>query len=299
MAIPSFFQTQRVSILWGLFTLLGLWNYWPTWKWIIARWDEAESYMSHGWLIVPISAYLLWQVRAKMGPREQGGWAPLFLLGLALFLHLLAGVADVSSISGFTMVLAIFAFFWLVEGWKRAQVAWFAVFFLAFMVPPPEFVINGINFRLKLVAADIAALLLNVTGLGAIRAGSFMIFGEQRLAIGDVCSGLRSLLSLMALGVLYAYLIRDRGWKHVVAILAATAPAAILGNGLRIGLVCYLVNGLGPEKVFKPILGDWDLHLITGAVIFASALACLLGVSWLMDKLTAKAPAIPRQDSAA
>ncbi len=296
MATLSPIRTQKSPILWGLFAVLCLWNYWPTWKWIIARWEEAESYMSHGWLIVPISAYLLWQVRGKLGPREQAGWTPLLLFGLALFLHFLSGVADVSSISGFTMVLAIFAFFWMVEGWKRTQIAWFAIFFLVFMIPPPEFVISGINFRLKLVAADIAALLLNVTGLGAIRAGSFMIFGEQRLAIGDVCSGLRSLLSLMALGVLYAYLIRDKGWKHVVAILIATAPAAILGNGIRIGLVCYLVHGFGPEKVFKPIVGDWDLHLITGGIIFGSALACLLSVSWLMDKLTVKKLAIPRQD---
>jgi exosortase len=143
------------------------------------------------------------------------------------------------------------------------------------MVPPPEFVIDKLNFSLKLTAADMATGLLNLFGIAAIRQGSFMIFGSERLAIGDLCSGLRSLLALLDLGVLYAYLVRDRGRANVLAVLAMTVPAAIIGNGLRIFTVACLVLALGQGPVFKPRIGAWDLHLFTGAVIFAAAFACL------------------------
>src|SRR6185369_16115856 len=143
----------------------------------------------------------------------------------------------------------------------------------------------GINFRLKLVAADLAAGVLNATGLPAVRTGSFMLFGNEKLAIGDVCSGLRSLLALLSIGALYAWLVRGRGKAAVIAILLFTVPAAVVGNGLRIGLVAYLVNWLGQATVFKPLVGSWDLHLFTGALIFISALGVLLGVTWVVDRL--------------
>jgi exosortase/archaeosortase family protein len=100
-----------------------------------------------------------------------------------------------------------------------------------------------------------------------------------------VCSGLRSLLALLSLGVLYAWTLRDRGPANVLATLAAAVPAAVVGNGLRICLVAYLVTWLGPEAVFAPRVGTWDLHLLTGAVIFAAALACLFGVNALVERL--------------
>jgi len=271
-------------VAWALFIPLFIFNDLPTWKWMIARWDEAESYMSHGWLIPAISAFLAYRLRASLPQRSVGSAWSLLLIVLALLLHAIAGLADVSSIAGFTMIPLLFGFVWLIEGAPRARALAFPIFFLAFMVPPPEFVISGMNFRLKLVAADIACWLINLTGMPAIREGSFMLFGDGlKLAIGDVCSGLRSLLALMSLSVLYAYLIRDRGIKHIIAILLAAMPAAILGNGIRIGLVCYLVSWLGSDRVFKPIIGTYDLHLLTGSLIFIGALIVLLAVTSILD----------------
>jgi exosortase len=117
--------------------------------------------------------------------------------------------------------------------------------------------------------------LLDLFGQPAIRQGSYMVFGNEKLAVGDVCSGLRSLLALLDLGVLFAYLVRDRGRLQVAAVLAMAVPAAIVGNGLRIFLVSCLVLMLGQEAVFKPRLGTWDLHLFTGAFIFIAAFGCL------------------------
>lgn len=263
----------------ALFALLLFANYFPTLKWMTERWDEPASYMAHGWLIPPIAGFLIWQRRGELkalprGPAQASAWG-FALIAAALALHALAGLADVSSISGLTLIAVLLGFILLHEGKPTARAIWFPVLFLAFMVPPPEFIISKLNFSLKLTAADMATGLLDLFGQPAIRQGSYMVFGNEKLAVGDVCSGLRSLLALLDLGVLFAYLVRDRGRLHVAAVLAMAVPAAIVGNGLRIFLVSCLVLMLGQEAVFKPRLGTWDLHLFTGAFIFIAAFGCL------------------------
>jgi exosortase len=267
------------GVAWAALVLLLLANYFPALKWMVERWDEPASYMAHGWLIPPIAAFLLWQRRAELraaprGPAQATAWgAPL--IAVSLVLHLIAGLADVSSVSGLTLVGVLYGFVLLLEGRPRARIAWFPILFLAFMVPPPEFVISKLNFSLKLTAADLATALLNLAGLPAIRQGSYMIFGDDKLAVGDVCSGLRSLLALLDLGVLSAAGGRARARAAVLAALVMAVPAAIVGNGLRIFLVSCLVMALGQAAVFKPRIGSWDLHLFTGALIFLGAFACL------------------------
>lgn len=272
--------------IWAIFFALLAAAYYPTLKWMVERWDEKESYMAHGWLIAPIALYLLWQLRGRIRAVPwSGSIAGFFLLAFALFLNVVAGLADVSSISGITLVLALAGFVLLQCGWAMMRLIWFPIFFLLFMVPPPEFIISSMNFSLKLTAADFATGLLNLAGIPAIRQGSNMVFGEERLAVGDVCSGLRSLLALLSLGVLYAYMIRDKGKSQVLAVLLMAVPAAVIGNGIRIFLVSCLVVWLGQEQVFKPRIGTWDLHLFTGAFIFIAAFACLFLAGRIADGL--------------
>jgi exosortase len=280
---------------WAAFSLLLFANYFPVLKWMVDRWDEPASYMAHGWLIPPLSAFLLWQRRRELralpqGPGHASAWG-LFLIVLCLLFHMVAGLADVASLSGLTLVFVIFGFFLLLEGKQAARAAWFPILFLGLMVPPPEFLIDKLNFSLKLTAADMATGLLDLVGLPAIRQGSFMIFGAERLAVGDVCSGLRSLLALIDLAVLYAYLVRGRGRGPVIAALAMAVPAAIVGNGVRIFLVACLVLALGQAAVFKPRVGDWDLHLFTGAVIFLAAFGCLFLSVRMAERLSRPGPA--------
>lgn len=286
---PSRTASNQVSfqpVVWGIFLLFLAANYFATFKWMVDRWDEAESYMAHGWLIAPISLFLLWQERDRIrtAPRSPSA-SGFFLIAFALALHVIAGLADVSSISGLTMILVLLGFVVVQFGWPVARRVWFPIVFLFFMVPPPEFIISKLNFSLKLTAADMATGLLNLVGLPAIRTGSFMVFGNEKLAVGDVCSGLRSLLALLSLSVLYAWMVREKGKAHVLAVLAMAIPAAVIGNGLRIFLVSCLVLSFGQKAVFTPLIGSWDLHLFTGAIIFIAAFGCLFLVSLVLEKV--------------
>ena len=181
------------------------------------------------------------------------------------------------------IITLIYGFIYLTLGKVWLKKTWFAVAFLVFMVPLPDFIISGLNFKLKFWASDLAASILNFAGVAAIREGSFMLFNEEKLAIGDVCSGLRSLISLVALGVLFTWFNREKGPIHVTAVLLSILPAAILGNGLRIFIISLAVNSFGGSIVFTPIILDYDLHLISGMFIFMGAFASLLGVNSLLN----------------
>ncbi len=277
---------NKSFLVWGSFFLLTIINYWPTFKWMIWRFEEANSYSTHGYLIPFIAAWLAYKEwkTAPLTDSNPSHWGILIIL-FTISIHLFSGIADISSISGLSILSLLYGFLLLDKGWLWVKKFWFPIAFLFFMIPLPDFIISGLNFKLKFWASDLAATLLNQTGLIAIREGSFMLFENAQLAIGDVCSGLRSLLSLVALGVLYTWLIRHRGIPHIIAIIFTIIPAAVLGNGLRIFLVSYLVHWFGESAVFTPIYGDYDLHLFTGFVIFAGAFGCLFGVQLLMDKI--------------
>jgi exosortase len=286
------------SAIWGGFIALIFANYWPTLKWMVERWEEKDSFMAHGWLILPISLFLLYQRKQELTPavgkKSTGSLWGAAIVFASLAIHFISGLADVSSISGMTMAFAILGFALLFEGKAFVVIAWFPILFLAFMVPPPEFVISKLNFSLKLMAADMATWILNMVGMPAIRHGSYMLFGEDKLAIGDVCSGLRSLLALLDLGVLFAYMVRDRGRLQVMVVLLMAIPAAIIGNGIRIFIVSCLVSFMGQEFVFKPRIGTWDIHLFSGATIFIAAFGCLFLAVSLVDKLKTASPSDPK-----
>lgn len=274
---------------WAAFLILAIGAYWPTLEWMVGRWNEDESYHSHGFLIPLVSGFLAYGAfpegwKAGADRRMLGFW----IAAGSLALHLLAGVEDVNSISGFTLIPLIFGFAVMMLGWNGSKPLWFPIAYLWFMVPLPDFITSGLNFKLKLVAADFATFLLDISGIPAIREGSYMLFGEQKLAVGDVCSGLRSLLSLVALGVLFAWLVRGKGWHHVVAVALAIVPAAVLGNGMRIFAVSTLVYFLGTEPVFRPLIGSVDIHLLTGGIIFGGAFLTLFAVSQAMDLVDAR-----------
>lgn len=277
----------RRGAAWLAFGALFAANFYPTFKWMIMRWDEPDSYVSHGWLIAPISIWLLWRERAQLAriPLTPSPRIGFLVVAAALLVHLVCGVADVSSISALSMVALLSGFAIMINGLPWFRKAWFAFAFLFMMVPLPEFLISWLNFNLKLQASDFAASLLDLFGMPTIREGSYLIFGKEKLVVGDVCSGLRSLLSLFALGILYAYLVREKGRSQVAAVLLATLPAAVIGNGIRIFVVCLLVAGLGSEAVFKPMVGSVDLHLITGGLIFLGAFSVLFGLSAAIEAL--------------
>lgn len=221
-------------------TFYNMWQRWfPAWRRtslsLYDRIMEGESYYTHAPLVPLVSllmaVLILRHTRVPVRPRPGLG---ALVLGGSLGLHLLAVMARVNFASGFTLIgvaAGLILVFWGATALRRL---WFPVAFLAFMVPLPEVSIAQLNFRLKMMAAGWGVRLANVLGVLAERSGNkVFLAGDKQLIIANVCNGLRTLISLLAFGAIYAYVCKLRGvWR--LGLFAMSVPVAVVSNALRI-----------------------------------------------------------------
>ncbi len=251
--------------------------YIPTLKWMIDRWFEAESYYGHGFLIPALSLFIIWQRRGALKRIPiSGGITGLWIVISSLLVHMICAGLKVYFISGFSFVFAIYGLIIFFFGRKMAHSLIFPVFFLLAMIPLPLVLISNLTVRLKLFAAQCATIILNHIGFPSIRDGSIIRMPNSYIAVEAPCSGLRSLISLLTLGLLFSYAMRVSYVKKAI-LFASSIPIAIATNIFRI-LMLATVNDLYGEKIAMGFFHDF-----TGFLVFAFAFAGLFGVSRILE----------------
>lgn len=253
--------------------VLLLTAYIPTLAWMIDRWVAAESYYGHGFLIPVVSLFLVWQRKDSLkNAKRSSEIAGLWIVAIGLFIHIICALLKVYFISGFSFVLVIYGLVLFFFGREAARRLRFPIFFLLIMIPVPLVVIGNLTVKLKLFAAQCATFILNRIGFPSIRDGSIIRMPASYIAVEAPCSGLRSLISLLTLGLLFSYMLKLTYIKKGILFLSS-APIAIASNVLRIIMIAIL-NDLYGEKVAMGFL-----HNFSGLLVFAFAFFGLLTVS--------------------
>jgi exosortase len=267
------------QLLFGLpFVVAFVLLFWPTFVWMAERFDAHDSFYSHGWLIPLASGWLIWQRRERLktcAPRAS--FQGLILLVPSLLIHTVATWWDVHFVSGFAMLGALGGLVWTLWGWQALWTLRFPMLFLLFMVPLPGVVLISVSFHMKLVAATLATHVLTFVGITARQAGSMIHVPGVSVVIDDTCSGLRSLISLIALSTLWTTLMPPSAKRwHKLTVVAGSIPIALATNLVRI-LVLVLLSAIYGTKV-----AEGFLHYGSGVVIFGIALLLL---TWLSRSL--------------
>ena len=264
----------------AVFTLL----FWPTFVWMAQRFDAADSFYSHGWLIPFASGWLVWQRRERLArcAVRPTSWG-LALLIPSLLVHTVATWWQIGFASGLAMVGAVYGLVWTVWGGSVLWALRFPLLFLLFMVPMPGVLLLSISFKMKLLAATLATHVLHLFGLPAVQAGSTIHVPGISVVVDDTCSGLRSLISLIALSTLWTSLMppQTRPW-HKLTLVAASVPIALVANMLRILTLVLL------SAIYGPKVADSFIHYGSGLVVFGVAIAAL---AWLSRRLVPSTPA--------
>ncbi|MDD5072271.1 MAG: exosortase [Candidatus Omnitrophica bacterium] len=253
--------------------------YLPTFVWMKARFDEVESYYSHGYLVPLVFAYLIWMKRDELRKCaiKPAGLALLIFVP-ALLVHLLAYFFEINFVSGFTLIAAIFGLALYLYGPDIAKKTAFPVIFLIFMVPLPQVMIINISFKMKMMAAQVATGIVNLIGIHAVRDGSIVYLKpDTSLTIGSPCSGLSSLIALTALGALYAYLAKMSGSRKIILFLLSI-PIALAANIFRI--VMLLLVGFAYDA--KVATGPF-VHGFLAFLLYIFAIAGLLIVGRMLS----------------
>lgn len=253
--------------------------YFPTLIWMFDRWWVRDSYYSHGILIPAVSIFLIYQIKdelAKIEFKESPWGMRLIIAGVAL--HLLASHPNVRVyfVSGFSMLFVISGIVLYLYGEELFKKIAFPLAFLVFMIPLPLVVINKLSLQLKMFAAEMAETVLNNMRIPAIRDGSIIRMRHANVVVDDVCSGLRSLISLTALGSIFAYWLKGPVWKKVILFLS-TIPIAIVTNMCRVVLLASISEIWGTEYA------DGLVHDVTGFMVFALAFVMLYAVGKLLE----------------
>ena len=260
-------------LLAGMFIL----TYIPTSLWMWDRWFARDSYYSHGILIPFVSGFLIWQMRGELAairPKRSPWGMPLIIAGLII--HLGSSLFRIYFTSGFSMLIVLTGLILFVYGSKILKKIIFPVCFLIFMIPVPLVVITNISFKMKIFAAQIATAILNGMGLEAVRSGSVLKMQHTNVVVDDICSGLRSLISLTALGSIFAWWMKGPMPKRIILFLS-TIPIAIATNVLRIVFLSFV------SEVWGQGYATGFVHDFSGFMVFALAFVLLYAVGKVLE----------------
>jgi exosortase len=233
------------------------------------QWSNDPNF-SHGFFVPAFSLFVLWQDRARLArkPRKPSSWGLLIVIfGLSvLVVGVLGAELFLSRISLLLLIAGLVIFF---RGWHLFHAVLFPWAFLILMIPIPAIVFSQITFPLQILASKLAALLLPIAGVPVLREGNIINLPAMSLEIAEACSGIRSLLSLAALAIIYGYLAEARAWVRVVLALASI-PIAVAANSLRIVGTGLLVQYWDPDKAegFFHTFSGWLVFVVSLAMVF-------------------------------
>ena len=256
--------------------------------WVWDNWMLPDSYYSHGPLIPLVAAFFVWRrlgdwrrLPASFDPR---GW---WLLGPGLALHLCGAALMVDSLSAASLCLTVPGLVLLTQGVPRWRATLPVVGLLPFAIPMPMFVTGKVVFLLKEIAVNLGLGLANVLGAGATRIGAnIRVPDDSRLlVVADACGGLRSLVSLMTVAYVIAFLMSSARRRMRVLLLVLAVPIAIASNVLRIAAMCWMSSKYGVE------FGSGVGHDVANAVAWILALGAMLWLDGRMSRPGSVAPA--------
>jgi exosortase len=249
--------------------LLIAWLYASILFHLTKQWSNDANF-SHGFFVPAFSLFVLWQDRTRLGrqPREPSSWG-LLIVAFALSVLVVGVLGAELFLSRISLLLLIAGLIILFCGWRFFRAVLFPWVFLLLMIPIPEIVFSQITFPLQMLTSKVAALLLPLLGVPVLREGNIINLPAMPLEVVEACSGIRSLLSLATLAIIYGYLTETRTWVRV-ALALASIPIAVASNSLRIVGTGLLVQYWDPEKAqgFFHIFSGWLVFLVSLAMLF-------------------------------
>lgn len=279
----------RASVLDALAPLKTWWPvvlgllalYLPTY-WMLAHglWNSEEQ--AHGPIVLVVALFLIWQQRAifladtstpTTGGQAATGWT---LLVIGLLAYALGRSQDILIFEVGSQIPVILGALLITLGTRAARALWFALFFLVFMIPLPGFVVDAATGPLKQYISIIAEQVLYAAGYPIARSGVTLTVGPYQLLVADACSGLHSMFSLSAMGLLYLYLMQRTSIARNLIIMAAILPIAFVANVVRVMVLVLVTYHLGDEA------GQGFLHGFAGIMLFIIGLLFLFVLDWVL-----------------
>jgi exosortase len=263
-ALPALLPWWQVAVL----AAFSLWLYARTLVHLISQWWHDPNF-SHGFFVPLFSAFVIWQERDRLRRiQAKPSWSGLLLIAFALCVLIAGQLGAELFLARVSLIFLAAGLILLFLGWKYLGALAFPLAFLFLMIPIPAIIFNQITFPLQLLASRVAAAILPLFSVPILREGNVIVLPSMALEVAEACSGIRSLMSLVTLAIIYGYLIEKRvAIRWLLAI--AAIPIAVAANSARIIGTGLLVQYWDPDKA------EGFFHLFSGWLIFVVSLVML------------------------
>ena len=245
---------------------------------LILTWYGDSNY-SHGFLVPVVSGYLIWKKRQELSEIEKStNSSGMILIAVGIIFFILGNAASEYFTVRFSLIVILFGLVYYYYGSGIIRRTWFEIIFLIFMIPIPYVIYFSATFPMQLLVSKVTVFLLDGLGMSVVRQGNIIHLANQSLEVAEACSGLRSLISILALGAIYSYLTQRRFTSKIVLFLS-TIPIALVGNIFRVFLTSIIVYIFEADVTAEPI------HSIMGASVFVVAFLLLLITGSILKKV--------------
>ncbi|HML15731.1 MAG TPA: exosortase/archaeosortase family protein [Bryobacteraceae bacterium] len=265
-----------VALAW--FTALLIIAYFPILRHLVEQWANDED-AGHGFFVPVVAALVVWQRREELLEIEwKPAWWGVWILLWGVVQSFLGTLGAELFLQRTSVLITLVGMLLVFGGTKLVKALTFPLLLLPFMIPFPAVIYNQITFPLQLFASSVAESVLGVLNIPVLRDGNVLELASQKLTVVEACSGIRSLMSLLFLSLVYSYFFDKKIWMRW-ALLAATVPLAILANAGRVA-----ITGILSEEV-SPDLAHGFFHSLEGWVIFVIDIVMLLAVHAVINRI--------------
>jgi exosortase len=240
-------------------------------------WSQEEG--AHGPLVLFTGGWLIWRQLPVLRKEGKPGNNVAVGLGLAisLFFYVFGEAFDFITLAAAGLYGAGLTIFYSLFGGRQIVRNWFIFVYFLFAVPPPRSWLDNLTFPLKQFVSVAATSILQPFGIPVTHEGVIIYVAQYQYLVEDACSGLNSIVGLLAISLFYIYLSRGSSWRYALLLAALTVPVAIMANVLRIMILITVFFGDGVAQGF--------LHFAAGIVVFGIALLLI----FLLDSILALA----------
>ncbi len=247
----------------------------------LGRQTWATEAGAHGPIILATGFWLLYHegLRFSLASRAMPWRKVLPLLLPAFALYIFGRAYDFISIEVAGLYLVLVSFLLRLFGWPRIMRLGFPMLYLAFVVPPPGWLIYRITAPLQIFVSEAAEHLTRFLGYPVARQGVSLIVAQYTLLVEDACAGMNSLVGLIAVSLFYIYMIRRASWRYAMILLALVVPVAIIVNVIRVVALILITYHFGNEAA------QGFLHGTTGMVLFGLALLIIFAADSLLWRI--------------
>ena len=230
---------------------------------------------AHGPLVIATGGWLIWRQRSELKTRGRPGniWIVCLALVPALAMYIAGEAFDFITLEALGLYIAAGAIFYSLFGAGEIARNWFIFVYLLFAVPPPRSWLDMVTSPLKQFVSSVATALLQACGLPVSHQGVVLYAAQYQFLVEDACSGLNSIIGLIAISLLYIYLARGSSWRYAAVLAVLTIPVAIIANVIRIIVLILLTLWAGDD------VAQGFMHFAAGIMLFAIA----LGLVFLID----------------